>query len=948
MTPVLYIGIGSSGLRMLEETQRLFYSTTESCCPEHVRFLFVETDADVKPNPIPGQPRDRAGIEEFRTVLDGVGKSIDRLQRMVKVKVIPSDDPPKDAATVLIVKDRYAERPTLIEPEFPASLYQSMAHVFSGTDQKLADETAFRHLSAWLSEGGIKDGKISVRLRGDRLEVFSPSDLSEKLQLRIELLFNDIELTTRLEKDSKQKEIETIRWLPTKETVAFADAGAGGMRSVGRIALWGNSTKGEGRYLHNFRSKIRSLIQELRPHAQGRDPIVYIAGTFAGGTNSGMFIDVAYLCRDAMDPTHTKNPPVLGLFLLPEVDSGDVKTVSNAYACLRDLDHFTSRESQFLARWPLDVAVDPFERGTTPFKMATLMSLSWVPDQNLSTLCRMAGLFLFLMGTGFINYRKARAIDVRFDNSQSIAAESDADLENYWKFSAVGLTALFYPRGEIRVCAACESASQRILSSWLDPQHCDGFEQDGTTISSVYSERWPAYRQQIDDTLTSCFARLANNGPGGRPAVTEFQKFVNKAAKGQTDFNPEALRDYLSESSSIYEAARSVASPESPRRLPEEEKNWTAIEMLQSAINSMVSREIDDTGSLVYGIKIIEGISDYLTGILELWESLEIGEWDAALEGAGDSSNEGILSTILSAHGTAFGVRNEVRRARFEEALRLMFIHLMAPHLKKLRQELINEQPPQNGNGRFPGMINLAEINQLSRLIREASTVVDSHKELVLAGIRPNALIKYVYPRGSFKAEVDTTLTQVLNATAGPRKKSLCKDLVSHLSQTSALESLRSCSGRPELLAGYAIECVTTKLQEAALPHPAPPADNAHYLLDNPDLATFAMRAVSDISVQMGRKSDTLDNASTHPKVVVTDTQQNAQKVANDLAANGVLGFDSNQSMNAATPLLKDMVLFFDERPVTRVQDLAGLALWKPQYDKRRISENSLDTYFHT
>lgn len=947
MTPVLYIGLGSSGLKMLEEAQRFFYSTTKSCCPDHVRFLFVETDATKKASPVPGQPHGRPAMEEFRTILDGVGDSIERLQRMVKVKIVPSDDPPKDAVVVLSMTDRNAERPILKDPEFPASLYQTMSHMFSGTDRRLAQATAFKHLVEWLKEAGVSDCVIAVRLRGDKLEVFTPTALSETLRLRVELLFNDVELATRLERDKDGRDIETVRWLPTKKAVAFADAGAGGMRSVGRIALWGKSTKGEGRYLQNFRAKIKALIQDLRL-SNGREPIVYIAGTFGGGTNSGMFIDVAYLCRDAMDPSHSKNPPVLGLFLLPEVESGDIKTVSNSYACLNDLNHFTSKDSQFLARWPLDVGVDLFDSGTTPFKMATLMSLSWAPDRELDTLCRMSGLFLFLMGSGFIDYRKARAIDVVIANQHGIAASADADQENHWKYSAVGLTALFYPRGEIRVSAACNSAIDRILSSWLDPQHCDGFDKDGVTLDARYSERWPAYCKVIDDALGAAFGRLANNGPGGKPSIAELQKLLNKCARGEVKFNEETLREHLSGSSSIYRAARSYSSPDNPRRLPEEESNWMAIEVLVSEINTLVAKEIDDTGNLKYGLMVLNGIAGYLGGVVDLWEKLGLKEWDAALEGVGDSGTEGILKTVLAGDGAIFGVRREIRMARLEDTLRLMYIHMLTPHVKKLCQEMLSEQVSENGSGRFPGLCTAAEIKQLSDLILEASKIVIAHKKLVLNGIKPNALIKYVYPSGTFETEVEATLRAFAASDSSPKSRSMGRDVVRKLGKTTTLEALRACAGLPEVLAGCAIDTVTGKFEEASLPQPPAPANNAHFLLDNPELHIYAGKAVSDISVQMGRNSDSLDNAPTHPKVIVTDEAQNAQRVAAALTRNDVLGFDATQSISAVSPLLKDMVLFFDERPVTSVTELASIHLWKPKYDERRLIENSLDTYFHT
>ena len=77
-TPTLFIGLGTSGLKMLEETQRLFYGTLGDNKPDHVEFIFTETDSKVDRKPTPRGD----DIREVMTPLEAPTRGVEYLRSL--------------------------------------------------------------------------------------------------------------------------------------------------------------------------------------------------------------------------------------------------------------------------------------------------------------------------------------------------------------------------------------------------------------------------------------------------------------------------------------------------------------------------------------------------------------------------------------------------------------------------------------------------------------------------------------------------------------------------------------------------------------------------------------------------------------------------------------------------------------------------------------------------
>jgi serine/threonine protein kinase len=160
-----------------------------------------------------------------------------------------------------------------------------------------------------------------------------------------------------------------------------------GVRALGRLA-----------YIDNYRVIIRRLQTELEaavePKAlqdsaaqtglgvRSNRPRVYILTSLAGGTGSGMFLDVAYTVRALLKQMGYENPDVVGLLLLPPVDNNRTRLLplGNAYAALTELNYFGGAGIEFKAKYHESEA--PIEDDGPPFTRTIVLPM---PDESDET-----------------------------------------------------------------------------------------------------------------------------------------------------------------------------------------------------------------------------------------------------------------------------------------------------------------------------------------------------------------------------------------------------------------------------------------------------------------------------------------------------------------------------------------------------------------------------------
>ena len=192
--------------------------------------------------------------------------------------------------------------------------------------------------------------------------------------------FQAAEMVANLEDDEPIK-----KWWMYPHMPSYTGEGAGAIRAVGRLVLF--------RYASDINARIEQKIKaatEVKDEGVKSGSVkIYIVSSLAGGTGSGMFLDVAYLARNAV-ATHTKAPCyVTGVLVMPSAFEALAKAPdqryrwrANAYSALRELDMLTYNKA-FRQDYTSKFHVGRKVTVTRPFNVTYLISLS---NENSLTL----------------------------------------------------------------------------------------------------------------------------------------------------------------------------------------------------------------------------------------------------------------------------------------------------------------------------------------------------------------------------------------------------------------------------------------------------------------------------------------------------------------------------------------------------------------------------------
>jgi eukaryotic-like serine/threonine-protein kinase len=147
-----------------------------------------------------------------------------------------------------------------------------------------------------------------------------------------------------------------------------------GVRSLGRLALLDHASDLCQRISQDLLALQNDAVLEESSRSSQlgirfRTPRVYLAASLAGGTGSGMLIDLAYLIRNEMDQAGLGCPHLTGLLLAPAIENraGGILSIANSFATLAELHHWSLNtnhyEVHFDTRQPSrTIAHRPFDR----------------------------------------------------------------------------------------------------------------------------------------------------------------------------------------------------------------------------------------------------------------------------------------------------------------------------------------------------------------------------------------------------------------------------------------------------------------------------------------------------------------------------------------------------------------------------------------------------------
>lgn len=165
----------------------------------------------------------------------------------------------------------------------------------------------------------------------------------------------------------------SLKWFSDDISILAAEAGAGGVRQVGRLLLIQNIEK----IISAMKKKITLAITNLR-----NKPVnVHIFTGMGGGTGSGTFLDICYILQKVLkDMSLLGNAYTCGYFFLPDVNLAKVEVESvkeyiqiNGFAAMKELDYCMNFENNG-GTWDQNYGSFEIHSNQPPVKLAHLIT----------------------------------------------------------------------------------------------------------------------------------------------------------------------------------------------------------------------------------------------------------------------------------------------------------------------------------------------------------------------------------------------------------------------------------------------------------------------------------------------------------------------------------------------------------------------------------------------
>ena len=188
------------------------------------------------------------------------------------------------------------------------------------------------------------------------------SDLRSASDIQLQSVLIDTDLTTihsmRLAEVSDRVPKCNLIYTPLKPAIEYRNAGTDrlktisrrwiynvprsgateGMRPLGRLALVDHGTQVQSL----LEKSIVQLAEQLPGQTDNIPPQVFLVGSLAGGTGSGMYIDVAHLLRHLMDHNGMADTKIISLLATAPLntDPRNPLAIHDTEAAIKEIQHF--------------------------------------------------------------------------------------------------------------------------------------------------------------------------------------------------------------------------------------------------------------------------------------------------------------------------------------------------------------------------------------------------------------------------------------------------------------------------------------------------------------------------------------------------------------------------------------------------------------------------------
>lgn len=694
------------------------------------------------------------------------------------------------------------------------------------------------------------------------------------------------------------------QWLPDSKMVLAAGLGAGGIRSCGRLALWGRNQKGD-----NFKNVIYAINHAYSKvmHVTNNDtnlsskPTVFVTGSLTGGTGAGIFIDMGYLIRHLIQDIKD----IYGLFLLPNepaVIRGFEVLYGNAYGGLKDLEYYNKVEHQYEANWP-----NGFEKKQDhpPYELIQFISQDYQDGapaiSNLNGLYKMAGLYLFLNIAGIYEKRRERLVD----------AAGNCLIGKYGTF---GLSAIQFPKDQI----------QEFVSSQL----CIDLLNRLTDNSQYYlnGQQRPISRASIKQNMSFLFDSIledafrALNTVENKDLLVELNKEAIKINRGDITGSPVEyiISMFTSTKKDNYHALVN-------------NNMKTALNIFIDSIYEQVDSALQTTENLYYARFVLEDLIESISNTLDYWKSIGMSSqpqnWDNELRKLAIGCTKNKYKMVME--------QDAVLKDRLNTIFELMKIHLSIRILIDISKHVKEGKIKLEGNNH-----ELPKLQHFDELIKKLNALIGKNDEIdtgaitftrrlidIQGDINDTTLpILRVYPSNSFNRECEQAKDSYNQRSGGG-----IRSMSDVIQQKNILEYFRQ-----KLTGKFSEEVYLDWMRAYRLK-----IDTLNCILDfnigeyirnNTDETILTARKATSAFLKLNK---ILSPSPYLPRFVVGDDKNEINDLINSFKNKNYNDFPDTVDGKMELPDLKNIIVFYDEKGnFTMLNDLSYIKLMRESYEK--------------
>ncbi len=244
--------------------------------------------------------------------------------------------------------------------------------------------------------------------------------------------------------------------------------GANAIRPVGRLAFFNNYRRiKEAIEMADNRNRgyDEKLLQKGLIVESGLN--IFVVGSLCGGTGSGMFLDTAYTLRHIFGSQGGK---FFGYFIIsPELyrkSQDDPRKNANTYSALKELNHYTTPGTEFVACYDPQNSVN-IQEDRPPFDFTYLVS-NQTSDGSYkileqSKLCNIIAHKIFL---DFVGELSPTIQGLRNNISSHLPDFDRHPRPNTQSYMTFGLAEIYFPRDKI-IQVAWKHISVKVVQFWL-------------------------------------------------------------------------------------------------------------------------------------------------------------------------------------------------------------------------------------------------------------------------------------------------------------------------------------------------------------------------------------------------------------------------------------------------------------------------------------------------